>query len=243
MAPPPELDFDFWLGPAPKRAYTQDLVASGWAKNWWYVSDFALGFIAGWGVHPLDIALWGAADRASGTVELQGVGKYPTAGISNTAVAWDVHFKFSTGLTMRFVSTPNGSSENFEQRAEWKARYRSVADHGTAFEGDAGWVRVDRGSLETEPENLLEIKAESLAIQLPRSADHTRNFLNAVKTRQATICPIQDAVQADTFCHLADIAARLGRKLIFDLQREKFIGDKEANRRLALRSMRAPWKL
>jgi hypothetical protein len=70
-----------------------------------------------------------------------------------------------------------------------------------------------------------------------------RNFLEAVRSRQSTVCPIEDAVRADTVCHLADIALRLGRKVTFDMKREKFIGDKDANRHLAVRPMRKPWRL
>ena len=69
------------------------------------------------------------------------------------------------------------------------------------------------------------------------------NFLNAVKTRAKTICPIEDAVQADILCHLSDIAARLNRRLKWDPAKERFLKDDEANRRLALRPMREPWRL
>ncbi len=243
IVPPRELDYDFWLGPSPQRAYTQDLIANGWAKNWWYVSDFALGFIAGWGVHPLDIALWGAGELASGTVEISGHGRIPSTGVCDTATSWDVDFKFSTGLTMKFASTPNGTDEKFVQKEDWGARYRGVSDHGTAFEGASGWIRVDRNNIETQPGDLIEADPESFGTRLVRSQDHVRNFLEAVKSRQPTVCPIEDAVQSDAICHLADIALRLGRKVTYDMERERFLKDKEANRRLALRPMRKPWKL
>src|SRR5205807_10105778 len=54
---PPGLNYEMWLGPAPFRPHTQDLCsADGAKKTWWFISDFALGFIAGWGIHPIDIA-------------------------------------------------------------------------------------------------------------------------------------------------------------------------------------------
>ena len=244
VPPPSDLDFDFWLGPAPQRSYTENLVASGWDKNWWYVSDFALGFIAGWGVHPLDIALWGAGDLAGGRVEVQGSGIIPKAGICDTATSWDVNFNFSSGVNMRFVSTPNGApNEPFVQETEWKQRYRGVTDHGTAFEGTDGWVRVDRGSIQTQPGDLIEIPEDAFATKLLHSPDHVRNFLSAVKSRQPTVCPIEDAVLSDAFCHLSDIAVRLARKVTYDVKREKFVDDKQADQRLALRPMRNPWKM
>jgi predicted dehydrogenase len=241
--PPADLDYNFWLGPAAERPYTQDLVASGWAKNWWYVADFALGFIAGWGVHPLDIALWGAGDLARGTWEVEGRGVIPRQGICNTAVSWDVNFKFSSGVTMQFVSTPNGGEYKFVQEAEWKKKYRGAADHGTAFEGTNGWIRVDRGNISTEPEGLIEINDETFKTRLHRSPDHVRDFLGAIRSRQSTVCPIREAVEADAICHVSDIALRLGRKLTYKTDSEKFVNDKDANQRLKLRDMRKPWRI
>ena len=55
---PENVDYDRWLGPAPFKPYTKDRDSNAW---WWFIEDYALGFIAGWGIHPLDIALWGRA--------------------------------------------------------------------------------------------------------------------------------------------------------------------------------------
>ena len=63
-----------WLGPAPYTPYTQDRCSN---KLWWFISDYALGFIAGWGVHPLDIALWGGGDKVTCPVEIEGKGVWP----------------------------------------------------------------------------------------------------------------------------------------------------------------------
>jgi hypothetical protein len=76
-----------------------------------------------------------------------------------------------------------------------------------------------------------------------RSPGHTRNFLDCIKSRATTVAPIDSAVQADTLCHIADIAIRLGRKVTFDFKREKFVGDDAANQRLRARPMRKPWHL
>jgi hypothetical protein len=100
-------------------------------------------------------------------------------------------------------------------------------------------VLVHRGLLRTNPESLAEA-AVPKENQLRRSPNHVRNFLDCVRSRERTVCPMEEAVQADTLCHLSDIAARLGRRLKFDPHRERFIRDDEANRRLALRTMRQP---
>lgn len=240
VPPSAGLDYDSWLGPALQRPHTENLTSNA---VWWFVSDFAIGFLAGWGIHPLDIALWGAGDLARGTVEVEGVGNFPSAGACDTATTWDVDFKFANGLTMKFVGCPNGApDEKFIQQAEWQQRYRSIQEHGTAFEGADGWVRVDRGSLEVQPESLLELNEAEFKTKLVRSADHVRNFLDSVRTRKPTVCPVEEAVRSDVFCQLADIAARLRRKLTYDGEREQFIGDESANRHLALRTPRTPWR-
>ena len=248
VPPPAPLDYEFWLGPAAVRPYTENLTAFEMGKKtWWYISDFALGFIAGWGIHPMDIALWGAGPLAAGTVELEGHGHFPETGVCNTATTWDIDFSFVSGLTMKFLGTPNGSpEEKFVQKEEWTRRYGAeIKQHGTAFEGTKGSIMVHRGAITTHPETLLDLESDHAAFptQLVHSLDHARNFLDAVKSRQPTVSSIDSAVQSDAFCHISDLAIRLRRKLIYDGKAEKLLGDKEANQRLQVRPLRKPWKL
>lgn len=247
VVPPPEtLNYDFWLGPAAARPYTEDLTAFELGKKtWWFNGDFALGWIAGWGIHPIDIALWGAGELASGRLSVHGRGVFPKEGACNTATDWDVDFSFDSGLTMTFASAPGPGRLTEQLGREWTARYGKIVEHGTAFEGESGWIVVDRERILTKPESLVEVETtpELLATRLVRSSDHVLNFLEAVKSRGATVSPIESAVQSDAFCHIADIAIRLGRKLRYDGRTEAFIGDKEANRRLLVRPMRKPWRI
>jgi hypothetical protein len=118
---------------------------------------------------------------------------------------------------------------------DWRAKYGPLVDHGTAFEGTEGWVLVDRTQIRTRPETLVETRWGAGDVQLPRSANHVRNFLDAVKSRQPAICPIEDAVQADILCHLSDLATRFNRPLRWDPRREQFVDDAEANQRLKKR--------
>jgi predicted dehydrogenase len=242
VPPPATLDYNAWLGPAPQREYTENLTDN---VNWWYISDFALGFIAGWGIHPLDIALWGAGDLAAGSVEIEGRGVFPKEGLHDTATDWDIDFKFASGLTMKSASAPAKGSLTEKLGEEWQARYRRVTGHATVFEGENGWVWVNRDAIFTGPESILDLQAEAdkFPIKLNRSQDHVLNFLEAVKSRATTVSPIESAVQADAFCHISDLAIRLGRKLRYDGKAEKFVDDKEATQRLLVRPLRKPWKL
>lgn len=232
VVPVPEwLDYEMWLGPAPKVPYTKGREVNG---NWWHIYDYALGFIAGWGVHPLDIALWGGGELTECNFEIEGWGKFPTQGVKNCCLNWDLMLKYDNGLEMRYTGNPYPD--------EWKNRYGKTQGHGTAFEGTDGWVHVDRGGINVSDKGLLDTEFGPNDVRLIKSNNHVRNLLDCVKTRAKTICPIEDAVAADAMCHVSDIATRLDRKLKWDWKKEKFIGDDAANRRLS-RSMRSPWKL
>lgn len=242
---PESINYDFWLGPAPLTPYTEDKCCDDSnKKTWWFNTDYALGFVAGWGVHPLDIALWGHPAMFKGDMQVEGKAIFPTEGACNTSVAWDVDFTFADGVGLKFRGTPNGYQQvPMNDLSSWQKRYGRIVDHGTAFEGTDGWVLVDRTAIRTAPERLVEEKSESGGIALPRSSNHARNFLDSVKSRNPAICPIEEAVQADVLCHLSDIATRMGRRLKWNPEKEKFVSDSEANHRLALRAMRSPWAL
>jgi predicted dehydrogenase len=249
-APAPEgLDYDFWLGPAPHKPYTDgkafDGIPAGTWKTWWFNYDYALGFIAGWGVHPLDIAYWGHPQMMKGVAEIEGRGVIPKEGACDTSVAWEVFFQFADGVRLRYRGTPNGYNEKTDLTdfADWRGRYGTIHDHGTAFEGEKGWVHVYRGGVFTSPEKLVEEPLGPNDTPLPTSSGHQRNLVECIRSRKPAICPIEDAVQADLLCHLSDIAIRASRKLRWDPAKEKFVGDADANKRLALRPIRKPWKM
>lgn len=244
--PPTDLDYDFWLGPAPETPYTLGKAydeGNAW-KTWWYNYDYALGFIAGWGVHPLDIAYWGHPKMMGGLVEIEGPGMFPLEGACNTSIAWNLAFKFADGVTMHYRGTRNGAEAvGMNDFQDWTKKYGALVDHGTAFEGTDGWVLVDRTQIRTAPERLVEEKPGEQDVRLTRSSNHVRNFLDSIKSREPAICPIEDSVQADILCHLSDIATRLKRKVTWDPNVERFVNDPEANSRLKLRVQRERWAL
>ena len=103
-------------------------------------------------------------------------------------------------------------------------------------------MHITREGIWAQPQSLLTSTIGPNEIRLPESKGHQRNFLDAVKTRGPTICPIDVAVRTDTICHLTDICTRLGRKLNWDPQKEDFVDDPQASRMLS-RPMRSPWHL
>lgn len=227
---PDWLDYDMWLGPAPYVPYSAKCCSN---EIWWYVSDYALGFIAGWGIHPLDIAMWGGGDILKGTVQVEGSAVFPSEGVCDTATSWDVTFNFPGGVQMNFTSGP---------RQEWIERYGTGRYHGTAFEGTEGWVVVDRTEVKAHPHSLLRTVFGPDEQRLYESRGHVRNLLDCVRTRSETICPVEEAVWADTLCHISNIATRIGVRLEWDPQKGGFVGNDAANRMLG-RSMRSPWRV
>jgi hypothetical protein len=102
---------------------------------------------------------------------------------------------------------------------------------------------VDRSGINLQPEDLIDVDPLGLEVNLAHSPGHARNFLDCIKSRADTVCPVEAAVASDTLCHLADAATRFGRKLKFDFKTEKFTGDEAVNQRLKARAMRKPWHL
>ena len=222
LMPVPEwLDYDRWLGPALWSPYNEKKMIRDFHEN---ISDFSLGMIHCWGIHHLDIAQWGVGTQNTGPLEVQGTGTFPRDGTCDCILDWDVTMKFANGVTINFTDSNKNA-------------------HGLRFEGDEGWLFVNRQTLEAEPRSLLKEQIKLPERRLPVSKNHFQDFLKAVRTRQKPIAPIDVAIRSDTLCHLSYIAVQLGRKLRWDAEREQFTDDTQANRLLLPRPMRSPWHL
>jgi hypothetical protein len=112
----------------------------------------------------------------------------------------------------------------------------------TVIYGTEGWIFVSRDGIVTKPESLASEKIGPNQIQVIRSNDHRRNLLEAIRSGQKTICPIEGAVRAQTVVQQVHFSLRLGRMRDWDPGTEQFKHDPEANRWLS-RPMRSPWHL
>jgi hypothetical protein len=101
---------------------------------------------------------------------------------------------------------------------------------------------VNRGSIDANPKSLLAEQIGPDEIHLIKSDSHHANFLDAVRTRAKTITPAEAAHHSVMVAHLGMAAMKLERKLKFDPEKERFVGDDDANRMLS-RAMRSPWHL
>ncbi len=241
---PRDFDYDMWLGPAPWAPYSFERSASraeGSAGFWMHIHDYGLGCLSGaWGIHHVDIAQWGNGTDDTGPLEIEGTGVLPPDGLCDTPLFWRVEHLYANGVTMIHMDSRH-TEEEFPQFAEARSSLQ-MPGCGVLFIGSDGWVIVSRGGVDARPKSLLQETLDSGDVRLAVSNDHKRNFLECVRTRGKTICPVDTAVRSDTICHLDDLAIRLGRKLQWDPQREEFVHDDEANR-LLRRPMRSPWTL
>ncbi len=215
---PEDLDYEMWLGGAPHTPYTADRCT---ALGSYHAYDNALGFIAGWGAHPLDILDWANGDDPEVPAEYQGTGVIPTEGLFDSIIDWDVACTYSDGTPMTF---------------------RSGDYDSTKFFGEKGWIDIRRGGLTAEPKSLLATPITPGEIHLPESPAHHKNFIEAIKTRQPAVSNVDSAFRSDLISHLGDIAIRTGRTIRWDAEAETITGDPAAARMMH-RPMRAPWNV
>ncbi len=234
---PKELDYELWLGPAPMAPYSYQRCRpysqkEGWSV-WYEISDYCMGMIGNWGVHHLDIAQWGNNTELSGPVEIEGFGQFPKGLLTDCAMSWQVENRYANGVTLIHMDDATSRKHRLQEGGH---------GHGVMFLGTDGWVHVDRQKLDARPVSLLETEFAPGEPRLFRSDNHGANFIGAVKGRNQPAAPIDIAVRTDTLCHLQLIAATLKRRLRWDPDKERFLGDAEANSMLD-RPMRAPWRL
>jgi len=231
---PAGFDFDLWLGPAPEAPYTPYRVGPfpGGTKGWYFISDYSkAGWVAGHGVHDMDIAQWGLGMELSGPVEVEGRGVFPTGGLFNTVLSYRLEYTYANGV--KIIMTDTGGNK--------RGRPPEKNRHGVRFEGTKGWV-FTRGGIEAGDPRLLREKMRPGDVHLYASKHHEANFIECVKTRRETITPVEVAHRSTSAALIGGIALKLERKLHWDPETERFRDDEEANRLLTY-AMRPPWRL
>jgi predicted dehydrogenase len=211
----PGLDWNFWLGPAPVRPYNSVLSPRGvhdHFPNWRSYREYSGGAMTDWGAHHFDIAQWGLGMDDSGPVEI-----IPP---ENPNARTGVRYLYANGVEMIHDSSRGGAT----------------------FIGTEGKIFVDRGKFQAEPESIGQEPLGDNAIRLYVSNNHLQDWLNCTRSRELPICDVEIGCRSVTVCHLGNLAYWNHRRLKWDPQKEKFIGDKEANTWLD-REHRAPWKV
>jgi predicted dehydrogenase len=216
QAPPPGLDWDMYLGPAPSVPFNPRRFI--WDFRWFW--DYSGGNMTDWGAHHNDIAQWGIGADHTGPVEINGTGEFPTEGLMETPVTYKVNYTYANGV--KLVCSSEGNN--------------------VTFYGTEGRVDVNRGHLSSDPPDIIKQPIGPNDVHLYVSNNHYQNFVDCVKSRRRPICDAEIGHRSVTVCHLGNISIRLGRKIQWDPTKEQIIGDEEANRWLD-RPVRKPWHL
>jgi predicted dehydrogenase len=227
---PQELDWDFWLGQAPRTEYVPERCHRTF--RYWY--EYSGGTMTDWGAHHNDIALW--AIGLPGPVAVEGKPLVQMIPGGYTAFSeYTVKFTFADNLTVNVRTTtadnPFGGVEDPQGQR-----------NGIRFEGADGWLWVNRGTLRGSDKALVETPLPETAIRLYSSDDHMGNFFDCVRSRKLPIADVETGHRSACISHLGAIALRTGLSLQWDPVKEKFVGDhaKAANAYVT-REMRKPY--
>ena len=230
--PVPEgVDYDMWLGPAPKRPFNKNRFHFTFRWYW----DYAGGLMTDWGVHLLDYALFGMNKYVPNSIMATG-GKYafPDDAMETPDTLTAVYDFGDFGVIWEHTIGIYGANYG--------------RGHGLAFVGEHGTLVVDRQGWEVIPESRgFGVKEGLEAVPLQKSTGkglslHVANFIDCIKTREKPNCDIEIGAHIARFAHLGNIAYRLGRRLYWDGENQKFVNDAKADA-FASANYRKPWEL
>lgn len=209
---PAHIDFDMWLGPAPERTYNASRHHGSWRMFW----DYGGGLLTDWGVHLLDMALWGMkVDHMPNQVMATGGNWAYPDNFAETFDTMSVIYEFDD-----FVMTWNNTT--IESGPYGK-------NYGVEFVGTNGTLVANREGWEVYP---LQGKCEAAKCS-PDYQDltlHHTDFYNCMRTRKMqTACTIDNGAMCAKYAHLGNISARVGSALVYDNEKQRF-DNKEANK-------------
>jgi len=227
--PPPELDYEMWIGPSKMQPYIEGRVH----KNWRWNYNTGGGQLLDWIGHHCDIAHWGLGnDDKIGPMEVEGQGEFPPAdAVWNTCTRYRINAKYPNDIEMVIA----GGHKDIRSGTKWIGTDGWVwVNRNNAFEAsNDAWTDARR-----LPDELRKVK-----LPLTETANpHFRNFLDSVQSRQPTVTPVEVAHHSTIPGHLGLIAMLVGRTIKWDAKKEVIHGDKEASK-LLTRDYRKPWKL
>jgi len=236
---PPDFNYDLWLGPAKEDPFCHDrCIQQGSRNGIFHIYDYAIGFIAGWGAHPVDQFQWYANNRGLTLPSaIKGRGTIPQEGLFDTIKHWDVDTVYDGGFAMKFMDT-----QSCRKYMDKGAIPSSRSGHGSMFIGEKGWINVHRGGWDFSSDEIRKQAQNEMKIKLKVSSNHQLNFLDAIQGKVESVSDLDSAIRSDIICHLSDIAIRTGKEVKWDVAKESIVGD---DRQVAMmkRAMRPQYDL
>ncbi|HNY38786.1 MAG TPA: Gfo/Idh/MocA family oxidoreductase [Bryobacteraceae bacterium] len=254
MAPPPGLDYEMWLGPAPLRPYAPHRGLYHFRWFW----DYSGGQMTNLGAHDMDLVHWLLKVKGPKSVYSCG-GRYALEDDGETPDTQEAIWEYPGFVVEASIREASGG------------RTRSTGNltaslAGVQLCGTKGILAVSRGGYQLVPDSRIApesaIPAWSRPLGHPQAANvepvpygepkqgrgtsaepidlHARHFIDCVKSRQRPNADVEDGHEVAVACHLANLSLRLGRKLEWDVEKEEIIGDREASAHL-VRPYRKPW--
>ncbi|AWW00982.1 Gfo/Idh/MocA family protein [Arcticibacterium luteifluviistationis] len=230
--PPAGVDYDRWLGPAPKIPFNKNRFHGTFRYFW----DYAGGLMTDWGVHMLDMVLAGMnATAPKSVVAIGGKLAFPDNAAETPDTLTTVYdFGDFSFIWEQFMAM--GISPYLED----------MGKPGVAFIGENGILAVNRDTWKVIPlEENGKYMTEAIPPQKSRSSGldaHTKNFLECIKSRKDPNCTIEMGRNAALVAHLGNIAYRTGKKLDWNDSKSIISNETDANKYLKP-NYRAPWKL
>lgn len=228
--PPEGVDYDFWLGPAPKRPFNPNRFHFDFRWFW----EYAGGLMTDWGVHLIDYGLYGmGVDTPNAVASMGGQFGYPpSVDASETPDTQQALYEFDD-FSMIWEHATGIDGGPYDR------------DHGVAFIGNNGTLVVDRGGWEVLPE--AEDDEYKLDAIPPRDGEggldaHAENFVASIRGNATPNCPVDVAANTAIVAHLGNVAHQVGRRVEWDAEERQFAGDEEANE-FVWPSYRDPWSL
>jgi predicted dehydrogenase len=263
---PPELDWDFYLGPAPEVPFNQNRFLQKFRSFW----DYAGGFLTDFGAHRLDSVHQVMGADAPRTITAVG-GRFELHDGGETPDVLQVTYEYPNFVLSYDCCQINGNGNGGRTPGKKYYRARGPDDrpHGEAFYGANGTLMSDRIGYEIYPEFERErerqpgsgppdnrpaddnqpargalkarMKRQDVAAE-DRTDLHTKNFIECVRSRERPVADVEIAHRSTIAVHLGNIAFRTGRKIHWDSEKEEIVDDPAASMLLG-RQARKQWDL
>jgi predicted dehydrogenase len=211
MPVPPELDYELWQGPAPRAPYTEFRVHKPKAyerPGWMRRLEYCDGMVTNWGTHHNDLAQSANGTDRTGPIEVEGHGTYPGPdSFWQVLLDFEIHYRYANGVRLIY----------------------KIDQPSLRFEGAEGWIYADdTGKIEASKPSILEPPSGPNWIRLPMKIDK-QDFIDAVRSRGATMADAEVGHRTTSLCHLGHIAIQVGQRLEWDPARERFTNNEAAN--------------